>query len=849
MSRLVDSWWCSALRSFAIELLIPLGAAAAAGLIVAARVTPAWTAPGLPYVEGFGKNVEAAAILAAVVVAAATRLACRWWIGRWLGLAMSLAGWVLLLTRIDLHRLHPAMPRLLFAGVLLLALVAASRAAPSSGARTRDDSTPRWLAALAVALLAGLEAMIAVDALQIDVFHHGEVLASAVDLLSGGKPFVTFVWPHGLHDTGLTALWILWTGKLGTSPVALARATVSGLGVVAAYVLCRRLSGGRWEALAGTLALTLVPMLVGPREASGSSPALASLGVLCWVAFAFARLSPATPARLCGAGILLGVGHLFRFETAVYGALAAAASVAATLLTDVERPLRDRARGLVLAAVGLTGGFVLPLLASRLLWGWPDAAWVEYLAGDLARHHRDAVGLVLRWPLKGAQIGAENPTTLAAALAWLLFVVGLAAVAAGALAARLRRPASAAGARAPELVFLATFALAASRSAFDRLDAPHVLQWAALPILGTLLLLSDLWRGRPGWSTARSAAATALLLAVADPARLAPGNLQPLAPAGVLARIAGGAIRTREHLAPNAPAGACADRSFTASELLKPENRRLVDATCDVERWLRAHRVRGLAIADSAPWYWVRFGMGAPYREFSLSRAYTPAAQRRWIRELRANPPEALLLPRGFRALRELDVPVAVRNPVAEAYLRGRRAGTRAWASGIGDLFAWNEPGPCPPASAGDAPSSAAELIVETLYLEPATGRFFARGRARETITGAPLAALSFAAGAPIRWGAVDYGLSAGPREPIGAPVVGWEASGLLAGATPPDRLVLEGRLGDGRTVRLEAAPVETIRLPPLTDAAWRDLADLIAEAWEVGLADRRASSGVPCAP
>ena len=49
------------------------------------------------------------------------------------------------------------------------------------------------------------------------------------------RPFVTFQWPHGATDTGVAALWMLVTGKSGSSPMALAIATNIALGVATLY--------------------------------------------------------------------------------------------------------------------------------------------------------------------------------------------------------------------------------------------------------------------------------------------------------------------------------------------------------------------------------------------------------------------------------------------------------------------------------------------------------------------------------------------------------------------------------------------------------------------------------------
>src|SRR5205807_2513078 len=149
--------------------------------------------------------------------------------------------------------------------VLVVALVTALRVFwPRARAIPPEpyNDVPVWLAVPVVGALAAAAFVLAIESLEIDVFHHGEVLASALDLLQGGQPFKTFIWPHGLHDTGLAALWILVTGKIGTSPVALARATCRALGIVSTYCLARRLLGSRAEALVACAALALAPGLL-----------------------------------------------------------------------------------------------------------------------------------------------------------------------------------------------------------------------------------------------------------------------------------------------------------------------------------------------------------------------------------------------------------------------------------------------------------------------------------------------------------------------------------------------------------------------------------------------------------
>ena len=93
----------------------------------------------------------------------------------------------------------------------------------------------------------------------IDLFHHGEVIASALDLLGGGTPFRTFFWSHGLSDTGVAALLIGLTGNRGLGTIVLLHAINAALLVATLYVLARGLIR---DPLAACLAATLLAATV-----------------------------------------------------------------------------------------------------------------------------------------------------------------------------------------------------------------------------------------------------------------------------------------------------------------------------------------------------------------------------------------------------------------------------------------------------------------------------------------------------------------------------------------------------------------------------------------------------------
>ena len=865
---------------------MPLGVALAAGITVALHVAPHWRAAGLPYMVGFGKNIEALAVAAALLAGASSRALAGRRNGRRLGGAIALAGYLLLALQASGPRIAAIAPQLLFVALVVGVMAAVGDGStPGAGGppgnprlpelqrrlSLRADSIPAWAAAAGLLVLAALEFLGALEALSIDVFHHGEVLASAVDLIAGGRPFESFIWPHGLHDSGLAALFVEATGKVGTSPVALARAACAALGVVAAFVLGRALGLPRSHALGMAALLVTLPLLSGPAPAN-ALPALSTLGILIFVVLGFAALRGRFAGAAAVAGALFALAHLFRFETGIFGAVAAAAALVDRHLPTGRVDFRDRLRPLAVDAASLLAGFVLVLLLCRGLFGWPGRAWFEYIFLELARHHRDAVGGVLSWPASGTSNAPDGEALTSAALAWLLLVLGLlvAAVRAaldrprGGLAEARRRP------RESPLTFVAVFALLATRSALDRVDAQHVAQWAVLPALALLLLAARSTAERRGWGALRTSAVAGIVLLFVDIGRPAAVWPAPRSPAETARLLRGQARLVGEHWAPNPALGDCHDASFTPTEAHLAENRRFLVATCEVERLLARHGVTDLAIAHSAPWYWVRFGMRPPTRYFALARAYTPGTQGELIRDLRSRAPQALLRPRGFGALFDFDLPDAVRVPVVEAFLRARRGGVRATVTPIGELFFWNEPdtvaggiptGPTAPRPPGaEAPTSRVRLKVEQITFQPTSGLLFARGTASDAARRTALARLHLARkGEPLA--EIEYGLlrptardlqGGAPRAPVG-----WElflqlpeAAGmeLVPRGAPPvlSAPSITAQLSDGSVVDV-ALDLTRIRiLGPLAGEDWRGLRAAVATAAELGRRDREAARSNP---
>jgi dolichyl-phosphate-mannose-protein mannosyltransferase len=881
----------AAVRLTLAETVVPVGVAAAAGLALAATISPRWRAAGMPYLLGYGKNVEAAAVAGALAAGAATQ----WLVRSRRGLAACLLVAVLGLALAAAAPVVPLLdgwPQLLAVAGLSTALGRGRRdgrapaEAPIEGAPARDGAGERskfataplagarrgfpaallgdarsWAAALLVGALAAAAFAFTVGPppLTIDTYHHGEVLSTAVDLLRGGRPFATLLWPHGAHDSGLTAAWILATGKVGTSPVALAWASCCALGVVAAYLVARRLLGSRAAALAVCLVAAAAPLLTDQAQIEAGSLALYQLGELFFVVLGFVAVTSRRHDLL--AGLCFGLAYLFRIETALYGTLAALAVIAHRDLVAAEEPW---ARGMKTAAASvlrLFGGAALVLAAARLVLGWPGAEWYAYTLGDLPRYHRDAVGFPVPWPRQGVARSPLEVLWLNRTLARLLLTLLLLVQALRELLERPRqRPRSlAASERTASLLFVAVFAAAAAKSALDRSDVGHVTQWSALPLLAAACLAFAAWRERRSWTRSRSGLALVVLIALLDFGNLGFKIRALRGPAAAAA-----AARERwdglvEHLAPNPPAGGCADRTFTPGEGRLAANRRFIADTCAAEATLRAHGVTRLVIADSASWYYVRFRMPWPTRYFAMARAYTPARQLELVRELRASRLQALLLAHGYGALGDFDVPDAVRVSVVDAYLRGRRRGVAVTPTPLGDLFFWDEPDGCTPAALPGRPAPRAELTPELVAYQPASGLLFARGWAIDGATQGPLAALTLqdappGAAADLELGRNRDELATGlHREALRH--AGWELAirgwrpRRASSPGPEDALILEAVAQGGGTSRVRLDLTGARILGPLRGAEWDALGEAIDRAAAMGRADRASALAAAAAP
>ncbi len=805
--RLGDAFgWRGALLG---TLIVPTGVGIAIGALAAQLIEPGWTAGGAPYVTGYPKNVEMHATLIGVAVGGLSAALVRWRLA-WLA-AIGVAG-------AGFGYAAYACDR--FPGLLVLAALTLATPLAIGLKRLRAPHAAPWLRHAwwwvgAVGLLSAIFFGLCTRPLTIDTFHYGEILASALDLLAGGRPFVTFIWPHGLHDTGLAALWIAVTGKVGTSPVALALGTSSALAVPTFYLLIRRaLGSAATAAMACWLLLPLLAAAVGSGFLSQISTLVAFGSLVGSAAALYLGTSRSAPAAAL-AGVALVLGHLLRIEAGLFAAAAVVVAVICHRWTALHRVPRAARVAAVLRAIALmAGGAAAAVVATRLAVGWPDSQWFDFVFRQLPHYHRDATGLAFPWPCGTA--GGWSPDRLVTVGTLVLPTMLIAAAARRLLGGR-PPIATATPEQIALLAFLATFGWLALRYALGRSDTPHFLWFHPLLLCAIAL------------------AATPSLIWVAARPRIGVGAAAVLAAviiAGNTARIASALDVLAEHLRPNPPVGPCADTMFTAREAAQAANASFIAATCELEPLLHRHGVSRLVIDHAAPWYYARFRMPPPSRYYSLNRAYAPPAQRRFIDDIRAAGVQALFVVQGYGAMSRYDVANALRVPVIEAYLRARRRGAPAVETPLGRLYFWNEAEAAgPPADIG-AESAAESIVLHAgrIFAVPSSGFLVAQGPIAE---GGESWRTVGAVG-----GDADADVSvAGLRAPVGTAAYEWS---LVARTTPGElasiRLALQ--TGDGRRLAT-FVPTAERQLPRLIGSEWDDLHEEVTAAAALGAADR----------
>ena len=460
-------------------------------------MTPRWKAPGFPSYIAYGKNVEQAASVLTVLgvsllVIFARRLTFSFIAFGWLAAVLAL---------IKIYYGGKAM-------VVLLALVAATAVYFTWYDRLRDqvrmtgpDDIPRWhwwVTWVLLPVVAVWVFLINLHPVLLDLFHHGEVITSALNLLDGGVPFRTYHWPHGLSDSGVAALLIELTGNKGLGTIILLGGITCVLGLAAVFLLGLGMLRQPLGALVFAALVALLPGRIG----------VASNGFFPILSF-FLLSTRSARSTIFGAGVLIGLGYLWRIETGVF----ALGTVVVYLLVKfyyTERYARDghvwqhlldphAATGFFGDGLALLLGVTCSLVLLRLTLGFPTAEWFRATLVDSPYYHADSTGFPLPLYWKGVGFGEVSDKVNAMILipGMLLLALGLYAFTLQKVLER-RLPLDTVRARFYTLVLM--YSLFSLKTVMDRSDNPHIVAGTAMLLM--LVLLDGLgflerWFRRP----------------------------------------------------------------------------------------------------------------------------------------------------------------------------------------------------------------------------------------------------------------------------------------------------------------------------------------------------------------
>jgi hypothetical protein len=667
-----------------------------AWLLVPAR----WNAHGYPSFVGYGKNVESAGLALGALTALAMALVClhrpmRW---RWAA-PVLVSGWSL--------ALYYGRPETFWALPLVLAMVALycvwfeRRRTPQFAAAMVDADSlaepwPRWCSAMAALVLAAICFARAVWPIPLDGFHQGEVVLSALDWLKGGKPFETIFWPHGMHDTWLTAKLMQLTGNQGIGSVILSRALTQLVGFVTLQITALCLLR-RWAD--AVVAAAVVTLVMPPQiyQLGVVGPAMLPLALLAWRTTGLTSLA---------AGGLLGCAYLWRFDSGMFGLAAAACYITIVEFyadfaagSSIRQVLGNRHRWQTVALRGLAMllGIGVCFAIMRIAVGLPTWPLLRMTLLELPRYHADNTGFPLSLPVARFDAYAYQAFlwTRWFTPGYLLLGVMLVALVFHRMARR-RYWLSALSDR----YFLAfgLFVLFQTKSMLDRAGPARF--GFSLLLLGLLVLfdlLARLPRGRSqsvrlAWTTAIAAIGFGIVL----PQSCSWGI-------GVMDSISGvqstfEAVRhprtTVAHLRKLVtPTNGWQDLIEPTDYDQKPQLHRGIREARSI---LESQEVRGpkLAVVHSGPILFPLLGVEPATSYYMLGWAMNDRMEHEAIAELESNGLRAILRINGMGAvLPEYDIPDEERVPIIDSYLKRRSAAWPFYQTQLGKLYVDPEAG------------------------------------------------------------------------------------------------------------------------------------------------------------
>jgi hypothetical protein len=539
-------------------------------------------------------------------------------------------------------------------------------------------------------------------AVPIDLFHQGEVVLSARSWLHGGKPFEDLFWPHGLHDSWLTALVMRWTGNEGLGAVVLARAATHLLGIAALYLIARNLLRRRLDAAW----LTLVLAIVATPEVYGLMPLVYSLGVNFFAVLLLHLVAHRSREReLFVAGLVMSWGYLWRFDSGVFAAAAAVGYLifeeyyAAFHVGDSAWSLVRRSPRNLLPRLSilLTGGLTLLALAWAVT-GVPTWAMLKTTLWLLPKYHADNTGFPLPLPIQGFE---QFPYTVLRFAHWLMghYLLFAAAMLVFLLVKARQRKLSLAGAEDRFFLLFVMFNLLYLKTVLDRSDPPFRIEFA-FGVLSILVVFDGLARGLvpgSGWQAAAwkrltvQTAAAVLVFGLVIPKI---GTAAGWGLADLKSRLSRTAQRLAEVPAMTQAAAACFRPARDGVELLEPSSdpnkAQVLEGIRELRAVLDAWQIgeRQFVAVHSGPFLYPLVGRTTPTKYYLLGWAMTEPMQREAVHQLESNRVRAILRVNGLGGTLPIyDVPDEHRVPLIHSYLQAQIDRSTACPLRLGTLY------------------------------------------------------------------------------------------------------------------------------------------------------------------
>lgn len=649
--------------SFADTVILCAGAislSAIAALFATLIIQPAWNAPGIPSFLGYPKNVEhkalMAALLSSMIIGIAYANIKKLYLKAVISAVLSALALILNWGRLRLDNTEgwAAQAIILF---ILLAFFRLYLEGTDSRPRTGDTKKLPIIIAGVFAFL-GMFMLAYVKhydpAKLLDVHHLGEHFTSAVDLLNGGKPFVSIIWPHGLHDTGLAALFFKFTGRADYTTLILSTAVGTGFAAITIMLMAYFLGLGYYS----IIVLAMLTFM-------NFSAHLKSFTNIVLVIAIFAAATRAVKAwHYAMLGVAVFLAHMYRIETGVYCFMSVSALIGFNVLSAAFRKDFGSLKQSVFSAAFFIGAALLTAIFFFLMLGWPGPQWYEYSFQVLAKYNTDSTGFPYPFPINGWNYDFDKNSEYArSGLFHIVMVLSILAISSRQFYIWLRTGAPKQAVFPMLMVFLSVISL---RTAFGRSEGDHIAQYMTfaylfLSICFAWFVITSL---KSKWLKAGVVFAFFLFF------NLRTGVFTPVTAIPQYYEITKfGAGLLSDY--PKEPPPQCTGKLFSERDFEITDIARFNEEVCQTLPLLERFGIgeRELLINNSGSFYYPALGRKLPTKYFGVASAITDGLQRELITELEAAHVKAILYSDDFNGLPFFDIYDEIRLPVYQEWV------------------------------------------------------------------------------------------------------------------------------------------------------------------------------------